>query len=104
MQTLKQSIVQFPRDTCALADTFFQTKFNDASRYGPAKEGGDEKRRDCRYWHDKKNPPLHARHFQGGLCKFPVGLLLNTPDQYRSLSLDRFQFVVQPVPHTSPVA
>src|SRR5262252_5704345 len=69
MQTLKQTIVQFPRDTCALVDTFFQTKFKDASRDGPAKEGGDEKRRDSRYRHDRKNPPLHGVHVHDGLCK-----------------------------------
>src|SRR5215813_14477714 len=104
MQTLKQSIVQFPRDTGALVDTFFQAKFNDASCYGPAKEGGDEKCRDCRYWHDKKNPPLHACHFQDGLGKFAVGLLLNAADQCRSLSFNWFQFVVQPASHSFPIA
>src|SRR5262249_1503927 len=82
MQALKQTVVQFPRDTCALVDTFFQTKFKDAARYGPAKEGGDEKRRDSRYRHDRKNPPLHSVHVHDGLCKFPTGLLLNGVNQY----------------------
>src|SRR5262249_22170360 len=82
MQTLKETIVQFPRDTCALPDTFFQTKVNDASRYGPAKEGSDEERGDCRHRHDEENAPLHASHFQDGLRKFAVGFLLNAADQY----------------------
>src|SRR5262249_49791532 len=82
MQTLKQAVVQLPRDTCALADTFFQTKVNDASRYRPAKEGGDEERRDCRYRHDEKNPSLRTSHFQYGLCKLAAGLFLNAIDQY----------------------
>jgi hypothetical protein len=102
-ETLKQIIVQFPSDTCALADALFQTKFNDAASCGPSKEGGDEKRGDCRYRHDRENPPLHASHFQDGLCDFAVGLLLNAANQYWSLSLDWFQFVVQPSLRSYPV-
>src|SRR5262249_27659926 len=82
MQTLKQTIVQFPRDTCALADPLFQPKFDDASRYGPANEGSDENRGDGRYRHDEENAALHASHFRDGLRKLAVGLLLNAADQY----------------------
>ena len=39
LQRLQKRIVQLARQTRALADTFFQTKFNDTSRYGPANLG-----------------------------------------------------------------
>src|SRR5215469_10809468 len=81
LDSLKKSVMQVLRDSSSLVDTFFQTKFYYASCYGPGKKGGNEKGRDCRYRHDKKNPPLNASHFQDGLRKFGVGVLLSAADQ-----------------------
>jgi DNA-binding NtrC family response regulator len=41
LKTLEQGIVQFSRESRALAHSLFQAKFQDASRYGPAKECGE---------------------------------------------------------------
>src|SRR5260370_29318260 len=91
-------------DPRALTDTLFQAKFDEASRYGPGEEGGDEKRGDRGCRHDEKDPALHVSHVRDGLCQFSAGLLVDALDQTRSQSLRRFQFVVHPKANSLPVA
>src|ERR1700741_4245969 len=102
--SLQQGVVQFASDPGALADSLFEPKFNDASSDGPAVEGSNEKRADRCCWHDKKDSALHVLHVRDGLCQLSANLLISALDQYCSLGLQRFHFVVQPKSHGPPVA
>src|SRR4029077_38421 len=101
---LQEGIMQFASDSCALADSLFQAKFSDPSRYRPAKKGGDEKRGDGCRRHDKDDPALDISHVQDGSRQLFANLLVNTLNQCRSLSLQWFQFVGQPKFHGPPIA
>ncbi len=90
LKTLQQGIVQFSRDSRALAHSLFQAKFQDASRYGPSEECRNENSGDRGCRHDKKDPALDISHIRDGTWKLFIEVPVNALDVGRSRSLDSF--------------
>jgi len=73
--------VKLASDPRALIDPLFQAKFNDPSRDGPGKKGGDEERGDRCNGHDEKDSALHVSHVRDSLRQLFADLLVNAVDQ-----------------------
>ena len=104
LKALQQRVMQHAGDTGALVHSLFQAKFQNAPRYGPAEESGDQDRGDGRYRHDKKNLALNISHVRDGARQLFIEFAVNALDVGRSRSLNSFEFVVKANANHFPVA